>query len=113
VLTVARLEVRPTGKDVPDDGVTMALIRAITIAPARRYVVNKAQIEARQRAWTKRSRRGRPGLLTRPLFDELKREGKTRSRSTVRAWIARAKSVDGRNLSGSSTLTITARGRLS
>jgi hypothetical protein len=112
-LTIARLEVLPSGKDVPEGGVTTALIRGITIAAARRYVVNKEQIQARQRAAAKPGRRGRPRLLTprdyqkvmkrydrlvergdphpsKTLFGELKREGVTQSWSTVRSWVARA-----------------------
>jgi hypothetical protein len=44
--TVARLEICPCTSDVPEGGVTMKLIRAITIAPARRYVITQKRIES-------------------------------------------------------------------
>jgi hypothetical protein len=113
VLTIARMELRPRGQGVPEGGVTMALVRAITIAPARRYVTNKASVETRQRASVKASRRGRPSLLTQDYrkllkrFDRLVERGDPHpaktlatalraNHSTVRTWIVRAMTLDGR-----------------
>jgi hypothetical protein len=116
VLTVVGLEVRPA-QNVPDDGLTIAVIRLIAIGRARRYVNNQARFEAQRQPSAPSSTgppRGRTPRLThqdygkllkrydglvdmgdphpaKTLFEDLKREGVTKSRSTVRTWLLRAR----------------------